>query len=58
MKSRETGVETVRITKTGSSSPEDFAYLRFTVMKDGKITITDSNVLGFQQDSSGNWLKK
>lgn len=54
----DTGVETVRIMKTGSSSPEDFAYLRFTIMKDGKITITDSNVLGFQQDSSGNWLKK
>ena len=54
----DTGVETVRITKTGSSSPEDFAYVQFTVMKDGKITITDSNVLGFQQDSSGNWLKK
>ena len=54
----DTAVETMRITKTGSSSPEDFAYLRFTIMKDGKITITDSNVLGFQQDSSGNWLKK
>ena len=54
----DTGVETVRITKTGSSSPEDFAYLRFTIMKDGKITITDSKALGFQQDSSGNWLKK
>lgn len=53
-----TGVETVRITKTGSFSPEDFAYLRFTIMKDGKVTITDSKVLGFQQDSSGNWLKK
>ena len=54
----DTAVETMRITKTGSSSPEDFAYLRFTIMKDGKITITDSNVLGFQQDSSGNCLKK
>lgn len=54
----DTAVETMRIMKTGSSSPEDFAYLRFTIMKDGKITITDSNVLGFQQDSSGNWLKK
>lgn len=52
----ETGGETLRITKNGS--PEDFAYVRFTVMKDGKITITDSKIDGYQQDSSGNWLQK
>ena len=54
----DTGVETVRITKTGSSSAEDFAYFRYSVMKDGKITITDSKVHGYHQDSSGNWLQK
>lgn len=52
----ETGVEKLGITKNGSA--EDFAYVRFTVMKDGKITITDSKIYGYQQDSSGNWLQK
>lgn len=52
----ETGVEKLGITKNGS--PEDFAYVRFTVMKDGRITITDSKIYGYQQDSSGNWLQK
>ena len=46
------------MSKSDSSSPESFASFQFTVMKDGKITITDSGVDGYQQDSSGNWLKK
>ena len=56
--SSDTGSSSFWMSKSDSFSPESFASFRFTVMKDGKITITDSGVDGYQQDSSGNWLKK
>lgn len=56
--SRDTDFSSFWMSKSDSFSPESFASFRFTVMKDGKITITDSGVDGYQQDSSGNWLKK
>ncbi|MDO5025972.1 MAG: hypothetical protein Q4E03_05600 [Trueperella sp.] len=37
---------------------KDVATVKYTVMKDGKVTIISSEVKGYQQDSSGNWLEK
>ena len=54
----DTGVSDFWMSTADSSSPERLAYIQYTVMKDGKITITKSEIDGYQQDSSGNWLQK
>lgn len=54
----DTGSSAFWMSTADSSSPERFASIRYTVMKDGKITITKSEIDGYQQDSSGNWLQK
>lgn len=52
------GFDFQKVDSTSESGSSRFAYVMYSVMKDGTVAIPDAEVNGYTQDSSGSWVQK